>query len=51
MILSMQGGVNIHLIADEALDARADCVLPAIILGYYCVAGGNNSVTFPRYGK
>lgn len=47
----MQGGFNIHLIADEALDSRADCVLPAIILGDYCVAGGNNSVMFPRYGK
>lgn len=38
----MQGGFNIHLIADEALDARADCVLAAIILEDYCVAGGNN---------
>lgn len=47
----MQGGFNIHLIADEALDSRADCVLPAIILGDYCVAGGNNSVMFLRYGK
>lgn len=45
------GGVNIHLIADEALDSRADCVMPAIILGDYCVAGGNNLVMFPRSGK
>lgn len=39
-------GVNIHLIAGEALDSRADCVLSAIILGDYCVAGGNNLVMF-----